>query len=132
MSGITPDWRLSSRNWLTEVQKMKRQGQLSQTGTSNILQPQRERLDSINLQVVDLLSERMKVCMDIAQLKAIYGIAMMQPGRISYVLDMIKIRSEAVGLRPEYAESIFRLIIEETCTQEDVLINQCLAPGRPS
>lgn len=111
---------------------MKQQGQLSQTGTSNILQPQRERLDMINLQVVDLLSERMNVCMDIAELKAVHGIAMMQPGRISYVLDMIKSRSEAVGLRPEYTESIFKLIIEETCIQEDVLINQCLAPEQPS
>ncbi|MHC8367322.1 chorismate mutase [Pseudomonas sp. ZT5P21] len=111
---------------------MKQQGQLSQTGTSNILQPQRERLDLINLQVVDLLSERMKVCMGIAELKAVHGIAMMQPGRISYVLDMIKARSEAVGLRPEYTESIFKLIIEETCIQEDVVINQCLAPGQSS
>jgi chorismate mutase len=111
---------------------MKQQGPLSQTGTSNILQPQRERLDLINLQVIDLLSERMKVCMDIAELKAVHGIAMMQPGRISYVLDMIKARSEAVGLRSEYTESIFKLIIEETCIQEDVLINQCLTPGQPS
>ena len=111
---------------------MKQQGQLSQTGTSNILQPQRERLDLINLQVVDLLSERMKVCMDIAELKAVHGIAMMQPGRISYVLDMIMTRSKAVGLRPEYTESIFKLIIEETCIQEDVLINRCLAPGQSS
>jgi chorismate mutase len=111
---------------------MKQQGQLLQTGTSNILQPQRERLDLINLQVVELLSERMKVCMDIAELKAVHGIAMMQPGRISYVLDMIKTRSESVGLRPEYTESIFKLIIEETCIQEDALINRCLAPGQPS
>lgn len=111
---------------------MKQQGQLSQTGTSSILQPQRERLDLINMQVVDLLSERMKVCMDIAELKAVHSIAMMQPGRISYVLDMIKTRSELVGLRPEYTESIFKLIIEETCIQEDVQINRCLAPGQPS
>ncbi|WP_350600310.1 chorismate mutase [Pseudomonas sp. 65/3-MNA-CIBAN-0223] len=109
---------------------MKQHGQLSQTGSSNIFQPQRERLDLINLQVVDLLAERMKVCMDIAELKAVHGIAMMQPGRISYVLDMVKIKSEAVGLRPSYTESIFKLIIEETCIQEDILINQYQAPGQ--
>ena len=111
---------------------MKQQGQLSPKGTSNILQPQRERLDSISLQVVDLLSERMKVCLDIAELKAVHGISMMQPGRISYVLNMVKTKSEAVGLRPEYTESIFKLIIEETCIQEDVLISQCLARGQTS
>jgi chorismate mutase len=109
---------------------MKQHGQLSQRRASNILQAQRERLDLINTQVIDLLSERMKVCMDIAGLKAVHGIAMMQPGRISYVLDMVKIQSEVVGLRPAYTESIFKLIIEETCIQEDVLINQCLASGQ--
>ncbi len=106
---------------------MQQHGQLTQTGTSTILQPLRERLDSINLQVVDLLSERMKLCMDIAELKAAHGIAMMQPGRISYVLDMIKERSLASGLRPEYTESVFNLIIAETCVREDVLINQRLS-----
>lgn len=111
---------------------MQQHGQLSQTGTSNILQPLRERLDSINLHLVDLLSERMKLCMGIAELKATHGIAMMQPGRISYVLDMIKERSLATGLRPEYTESIFKIIITETCTQEDVLINQRLNRGASS
>lgn len=108
---------------------MQQHGQLSQAGTSQILQPLRERLDSINLQVVDLLSERMKLCMGIAELKAAHGIAMMQPGRISHVLEMIKERSQATGLRPEYTESIFKLIIAETCTQEDALINQRLNRG---
>ena len=108
---------------------MQQHGQLSQAGTSQILQPLRERLDSINLQVVDLLSERMKLCMGIAELTAAHGIAMMQPGRISHVLEMIKERSQATGLRPEYTESIFKLIIAETCTQEDVLINQRLNRG---
>ena|ERR1700759_5050741 len=108
---------------------MQQHGQLSQSGTSNILQPLRERLDSINLQMVDLLSERMKLCMDIAELKAAHGIAMMQPGRIYHVLEMIKERSQTTGLRPEYTESIFKIIIAETCTQEDVLINQRLNRG---
>ncbi|TBN51207.1 chorismate mutase [Pseudomonas sp. BGI-2] len=111
---------------------MQQHGQLTQAGSSNILQPLRERLDSINLQVVDLLSERMKVCMGIAELKAAHGIAMMQPGRVSYVLEMIKERSQASGLRPEYTESIFKLIIAETCSQEDLLINQRLSRGLSS
>ncbi|RLU11345.1 chorismate mutase [Pseudomonas prosekii] len=108
---------------------MQQHGQLPQAGASNILQPLRNRLDSINLQVVDLLSERMRVCMGIAELKAAHGIAMMQPGRISYVLEIVRERSKASGLRSEYTESIFKLIIAETCTQEDLLINQRLSRG---
>lgn len=109
---------------------MSQQGQYLNTNTSSILQPYRDQLDSINLQIVDLLSERMKVCMGIAELKAAHGIAMMQPRRISYVIDMIKGRSEAVGLRAEYIESIFGIIINETCIREDELIKQRLTQGR--
>jgi len=109
---------------------MTRQGLFLPTGTSAILQPQRDRLDSINSQMVDLLHERMQVCMDIAELKAAHGIPMMQPQRISQVLGQLKKKSAQVGLSAEYVESIFKLIIEETCTQEDQLIKQRLAQGR--
>ncbi|WP_248797891.1 chorismate mutase [Pseudomonas sp. MWU13-2105] len=111
---------------------MTQQGQLLPTGTSAILQPQRDRLDSINSQMVDLLHERMQVCMDIAELKAAHGIPMMQPQRISQVLGQLKEKSAQVGLSTEYVESIFKLIIEETCVQEDRLINQRLVQGRSS
>ena len=103
---------------------MTQHRQISRTAPSAILQPQRDQLDRISNHLVDLLCERMQVCMDIAELKAAHDIPMMQPQRIIQVLDQLKEKSAKVGLRSEYVESIFRLIIEETCIQEERLIQQ--------
>lgn len=111
---------------------MTQQGRFSPPDTSAILQTQRDQLDSINSQMVDLLSERMRVCMDIAELKAVHGIPMMQPQRISQILGHLKEQSLQVGLNSAYVESIFKLIIEETCVQEARLISQRLIQGNES
>lgn len=74
----------------------------------------------------------MRVCMDIAELKAEYGIPMMQPQRISQILGHLKKKSVEVGLNAAYVESIFKLIIEETCVQEARLISQRLNQGEES
>ncbi len=92
----------------------------------DILQPHRESLDIINIQILSLLSERMKICMKIAEIKAEQDIPMMQPQRITALLAMLKDKSTDFGLRPEYTELIFQLVIEETCHQEEKLIDKLL------
>lgn len=103
---------------------MTQRRQISRTAPSTILQPKRDQLDRINNHLVDLLCERMTICMDIAELKAAHDIPMMQPQRIIQVLDQLKDKSAKVGLSSDYVESIFKLIIEETCIQEEQLIQQ--------
>ncbi|WP_242687895.1 chorismate mutase [Photorhabdus stackebrandtii] len=92
----------------------------------DILQPHRESLDVINMQILALLSERMKICMKIAEIKAEQDIPMMQPQRITSLLAMLRDKSTDLGLRPEYTESIFQQVIEETCRREEELIDQLL------
>ncbi|MGS0627528.1 MULTISPECIES: chorismate mutase [Photorhabdus] len=92
----------------------------------DVLQPHRESLDVINMQILSLLSERMKICMKIAEIKAEQDIPMMQPQRITSLLAMLKDKSTDFGLRPEYTELIFQLVIEETCRQEETLIDKLL------
>lgn len=111
---------------------MEMQGLRPGTSDSIVLRSQRDRLDIINNEVVDLLAERMRVCMEIADLKALHNIPMMQPERIAYVLESLKNKSVKTGLRSEFIESIFRLIIRETCIQEDAAINQRVKDGQPS
>lgn len=103
---------------------MTQRRQTSQTVPSTILRPKRDQLDQINNHLVDLLCIRMKVCMEIAELKAAHDIPMMQPQRIIQVLDQLKNKSAKVGLRSDYVESIFKLIIEETCVQEEHLMQK--------
>ncbi|WP_217276946.1 chorismate mutase [Photorhabdus heterorhabditis] len=99
---------------------------LSMINKQDILQPHRESLDVINMQILTLLSERMKICMKIAEIKAEQDIPMMQPQRITSLLDILRDKSTDFGLRPEYTELVFRLVIEETCRQEEELIDQLL------
>ncbi|MNQ93415.1 chorismate mutase [compost metagenome] len=103
--------------------------QESATSASELLKPYRARLDSINTQVLGLLSQRMQVCMEIARLKADQNIAMMQPAQITHVLDKVRKQSSGLGLCPAYAASLFSLIIDETCRQEDALIARSRAQG---
>ncbi|WP_036842856.1 chorismate mutase [Photorhabdus khanii] len=92
----------------------------------DILQPHRESLDVINMQILALLSERMQICMKIAEIKAEQDIPMMQPQRITSLLAILRDKSTDFGLRPEYTESIFQRVIEETCHREEELIDQLL------
>lgn len=83
-----------------------------------LLQPYREELDRINLRLVDLLAERMRICRHIARVKSVHGIPMMQPQRIGSTLDLVRGLSGTRQLRPEYVDGLFQLIIEETCAEE--------------
>ncbi|XVO89102.1 chorismate mutase [Pseudomonas palleroniana] len=111
---------------------MTQNKQISRITPSTILRPKRDQLDRINNQLVELLCERMNVCMEIAELKATHDIPMMQPQRIVQVLDQLKDKSSEVGLRADYVQSIFKLIIEETCSQEEQLIQQRRNQGQSS
>ncbi|MDC9592611.1 chorismate mutase [Xenorhabdus sp. IM139775] len=100
--------------------------QLTKINHQNILQPYRDSLDIINVKILTLLSERMSVCMKIAEIKAEKNIPMMQPQRINSLMKLLKERSQEFKLREEYTKSIFNLIINETCYQESILIENFL------
>ncbi len=106
---------------------MNQSERVDKAGKLSLLTPHRDSLDEINLAILALLSERMKICMEIARIKAEHDIPMMQPGRVSCVLNTLKQHAEPAGLRAEYAEAVFKLVIDETCRQEEILIDQLLS-----
>ncbi|WP_045973700.1 chorismate mutase, partial [Xenorhabdus doucetiae] len=59
------------------------------TNHQNILQPYRDSLDIINAKILTLLSERMSICMKIAEIKAKKNIPMMQPQRINSLMKLL-------------------------------------------
>lgn len=118
-------------NILVGVFDMEKQRDFPEITDSIILSFQRDRLDLINNKVINLLADRMSVCMEIAELKALHGIPMMQPERIVYVLESLKKKSVQIGLRSEYVEELFILIIRETCAQEQMVINRRVTSGQP-
>jgi chorismate mutase len=98
--------------------------QLAKTNHQDILKPYRDSLDIINVKILALLSERMDICMKIAEIKAEKNIPMMQPQRINSLMSLLQERSIDFGLREEYTKEIFNLIIKETCIQENTLIEK--------
>jgi len=89
---------------------------------AELLAPARARLDQIDEEVLDLLAERMRVCLAVADLKADHDIPMMQPGRVSHVLKRAEERARSTGLDPHYLTGVYRRVIDATCAAEDVRI----------
>ncbi|EJS45865.1 TPA: chorismate mutase [Bacillus thuringiensis] len=87
-----------------------------------LLEEWRSEIDNINTKIVELLSERMRVCTEIARYKYKYNINMMQPKRIEEVLKKTSIIAKEENINPKYIEDIFKIIINETCEVEDKLI----------
>ena len=111
---------------------MNNQDAARESASAEVLQPFRERLDVLNVRLMALLAERMMVCLEVAKVKAARDIPMMQPARVRQVLDKVRVQSPELGLRPEYASAVFKLIIEETCLQEARLIEALLRKGTDS
>ncbi|PGS67670.1 chorismate mutase [Bacillus thuringiensis] len=87
-----------------------------------LLEEWRSEIDNINTKIVELLSERMRVCTEIARYKYKYNINMMQPKRIEEVLKKTSIIAKEENINPKYIRDIFKIIINETCEVEDKLI----------
>lgn len=94
----------------------------SRLDTTSILAPLRHRLDAVDRQILDLLVQRMGICLDVARLKAVYDIPMMQSSRVSLVVGRARAHAAAYGLPEEYLGDIYKRIIAETCAQEDTFI----------
>jgi 4-amino-4-deoxychorismate mutase len=86
------------------------------------LDPLRSRLDEVDDEVVRLLGERFEICREVAAVKRINGIAMMQPERVAGVRERYRARGAEVGLAPDFTEKLFELLIAATCEMEDALI----------
>lgn len=82
----------------------------------------RSRIDALDAELVAVLASRMQVCAQVARYKAREDIPMMQEGRVAVVLRRCAERGVALGLRSEFLERLYSLIIGESCTLEDGII----------
>jgi chorismate mutase-like protein len=86
------------------------------------LQPFRDRLDSLDDQIVALLGERFDVCREIAAYKQQHDVPMMQPARVKEVRERYEERAALAELPPHFIARFFELLIDATCRMEDELI----------
>lgn len=96
-----------------------------------VLAPLRARLDEIDQQILDLLTRRMRVCLDVARLKSQHTIPMMQQNRVSQVVGRARAHAADHGLSEDYLGDLYTRIIAETCAEEDRLIGELTREARP-
>lgn len=87
------------------------------------LQPLREKLDSIDRELVTKIAQRLSICNEIAHVKHQHGIPMMQPHRVDYVYKRCSELGQSHGVSGDFIVEIYRLIISETCRLEDEIIS---------
>jgi len=74
----------------------------------------RRRLDDLDRELVRVVAERLAVCREVAEVKASTGASVLQPARVAQVITSRRALAEEVGVDPEFAEALFRVILAET------------------
>jgi len=78
----------------------------------------REQIDTIDEQLADLIADRLARCSEVARVKAVEGLPMMQPARVTAVCDAWSERGRARGIDPGLLRQMARMIIDEACRLE--------------
>lgn len=88
----------------------------------NPLSTYREQLDELDGQLVELIARRFDICHEVARVKKVEGILMMQPNRVEAVKQQAAERARAVGVDEQFIKNLYGMIIDEACRLEDVVI----------
>jgi methylmalonyl-CoA epimerase len=84
----------------------------------------RERIDRVDEQLLSALAARTAICREVAELKAAQGIPMMQPDRIAAVEARWAELAAARGLDEDFARSLARAVVAESCRVEGVILSE--------
>ena len=86
---------------------------------TEILKPLREKIDSLDKQLVELLVEREKIVHQVADIKEEHGIPVVIPERIEVVVTQASNLAKEKGGSEYYMRQIYKRIIELSCELEE-------------
>jgi 4-amino-4-deoxychorismate mutase len=95
--------------------------------SADALAAPRARLDAIDAVLLRAVRDRVRVCVEIADIKRREGVPMMQPQRIAHVHERAARYAARHGLDGEFLHRLYDLIVEETCRVEDRVIAEAAA-----
>jgi chorismate mutase len=72
----------------------------------------RQRLDEIDVQLLDLLTERFAVTRQVGELKHDLGLSPRDPAREAAQLERLTALAKEKGLEPDIVTKIFRVIVD--------------------
>jgi chorismate mutase-like protein len=87
----------------------------------------RDAIDALDRTILQNLSDRFALCLEVAEHKKKHQIPMMQPTRVEQVVSTRCAWGGQLGMPSEFVMALYRLIIAEACRQEDEVIE-----GRPA
>lgn len=91
---------------------------------TEILKPFREKIDSLDAQLVTLLVEREKIVHQVAKVKKEHDIPIVLPERIEEILNSVSAQAIAQGGSENYMREIYKRLIDLSCALEDGLIHK--------
>ena len=83
------------------------------------IQAVRQKIDAIDQQLIDLLSDRFRSCLLVGELKKNYSEPVMQPSRVQEVITRAETAGAKSGMSPEFSGNVWKLIIAEACRMEE-------------
>jgi chorismate mutase len=91
-------------------------------GPAEELERLRAQLDGLDQALLDIVRDRIRCCVRIAEVKRHHSVPMMQPHRIAIVHERAAAYAAAHGLDAEFLHRLYDQIIDETCRVESVVI----------
>lgn len=88
------------------------------------MERRRERLDELDTTLIAVISERMRLCAEIAHLKRGGNIPMMQPHRLQYVRTKSVKEGRRQGLDEGFVNRLIDVVTQESCRLEDLIIDK--------
>lgn len=83
-------------------------------GASSDLLALRRRIDDLDAQLVDILTQRLEVCHDVARLKERSDTPIIQPQRVRDVITRGRQSAIDKGVDPDFVEQVMRVVLAET------------------
>src|SRR3954447_4186201 len=74
----------------------------------------RSRIDQLDRALIAIVAERLAVCREVAAVKEGTDTPVIQPARVRDVVDSRRHQAIEVGIDPDFAEQLFRVLLTET------------------
>lgn len=89
---------------------------------SEELKELRSQIDSLDSRLVEILAERMRVCIEVGEYKKKYDITVVQNDRFQEILEKRSEQGAQQGLSKDYVKKIFELIHEESVRRQEEIV----------
>ncbi len=83
----------------------------------------RAEIDAIDVEIVALLARRMAVVHRVIDAKRAHGLPALIPARVEEVADNVRRHAAAAGAPPDFAEAVWRTMMDWIITYEDQRLN---------